>query len=148
MMRIAICSEPRLLNILRAVVKFCAQEAGLSHTDAEYLALAIDEAAANVIRHTYGGRHDALLALEIHSLPDRLEFILEDWGPKVCEELIRPRPLDEVRPGGLGTFFIYSFMDECSYDPDFKEGNRLKLVKFLTPKGAGCDNESSSAKSG
>jgi anti-sigma regulatory factor (Ser/Thr protein kinase) len=148
MIRITICSKPRLLNILRAVVKFYAKEAGLSHTDADYLALAIDEAVANIIRHTYHGRHDAKLALEVHCLPDRLEFILEDWGPKVREELIRPRPLDEVRPGGLGTFFIYSFMDECSYDRDFKEGNRLKLVKFLTPKGAGCDNESSSAKSG
>ena len=147
MTRIAISSEPRLLNILRAVVKFCAQEAGLPKSDAEYLALAIDEAAANVIRHTYGGRHDALMALEIRSLPDRLEFRLEDWGPKVREELIRPRPLEELRPGGLGTFFIYSLMDECSYDPDFKEGNRLKLVKFLSRKGAGC-HESSSAESG
>ena len=59
MMRIALGSEPRLLNILRCVVKFCAQEAGFTKTDGEYLALAIDEAAANIIRHTYGGRHDA-----------------------------------------------------------------------------------------
>ena len=59
-MRIAIGSEPRLLNILRAVVKFHAQEAGLSKSDAEYVALAIDEAAANVIRHTYCGCHDKL----------------------------------------------------------------------------------------
>jgi anti-sigma regulatory factor (Ser/Thr protein kinase) len=147
MMRIAVSSEPRLLNILRAVVKFCAQEAGLSKTDAESVALAVDEAAANVIRHTYCGRHDALFALEVHRLPDRLEFFLEDWGPKVYEDLIRPRPLDELRPGGLGTFFIYSFMDECSYDPDFEKGNRLKLVKFLTGKGA-CGNDGSSANSG
>ena len=147
MMRITISSEPRLLNILRAVVKFRAQEAGLSKPDAEHVALAIDEAAANVIRHTYGGRHDALMALEIRNLPDRLEFLLEDWGPKVREDLIRPRPLDELRPGGLGTFFIYTFMDECSYDPDFKEGNRLKLVKLLSGKGA-CSNDSSRAKSG
>ena len=112
MIRIAISSEPRLLRVLRAAVKFRAQEAGLSKPDAEHVALAVDEAAANVIRHTYGGRHDALLALEIHSLPDRLEFVLEDWGPKVREDLIRPRPLDELRPGGLGTLFIYSFMDK------------------------------------
>ncbi len=148
MIRISINSEPRLLNILRGVVRFCAREAGVSHSDSDYLALAIDEAAANIIRHTYCGRHDALLALETHSLTDRLEFILEDWGPKVCEDLIHPRSLDELRPGGLGTFFIYSFMDKCSYDPNFKEGNRLKLVKFLTRKDAGCNNESSSAKSG
>lgn len=147
MMRIAISSEPRLLNILRAVVKFRAQETGIPKSDAEYLALAIDEAAANVIRHTYRGQHNALMALEIRTLPDRLEFVLEDWGPKVCEALIHPRPLDELRPGGLGTFFIYSFMDSCCYDPEFKEGNRLKLVKFFSRKGAWC-NDGSGSKSG
>jgi anti-sigma regulatory factor (Ser/Thr protein kinase) len=147
MIRVVMGSEPRLLNILRAVVVFRAQEAGLSYPEAEYLALAVDEAAANIIRHTYGGRHDALLALEVRNLPDRLEFLLEDWGPKVCEELIRPRPLDDLRPGGLGTFFIYSFMDECSYEQDCQEGNRLKLVKFLSRKGDWC-NEGSSTQSG
>jgi anti-sigma regulatory factor (Ser/Thr protein kinase) len=147
MLRIVISSEPRLLNILRAVVKFRAQEAGLPQSEAEYLALAVDEAAANVIRHTYCGRPDARLALDLRTLPDRLEFILEDWGPKVREDQIRPRSLDELRPGGLGTFFIYSFMDECSYDPSCPEGNRLKLVKLLSRKDAWC-NEGSSAKSG
>jgi anti-sigma regulatory factor (Ser/Thr protein kinase) len=147
MMRIAIGSEPRLLHILRGVVKFYAREAGLSKSNSEHLALAIDEAAANVIRHTYCGRPDAMVALEVHTLPDRLEFILEDSGPKVCEDQIRPRPLEELRPGGLGTFFIYSFMDECSYDPNFREGNRLRLVKFLDRKGALC-NESPRTKSG
>ena len=66
MIRISICSKPRLLNILRAVVKFYSKEAGLSHTDADYLALAIDEAvtrlaeddpvAANVVKlHVFAG---------------------------------------------------------------------------------------------
>ncbi len=144
MTRIVLGSEPRLLNVLRAVVRFRAQEAGFSPSDSEYVALAVDEAAANIIRHTYRGSCDGHMALEVRRLPDRLEFILEDWGPKVCEDKIRPRPLDELRPGGLGTFFIYSFMDECSYDQDYKKGNRLKLVKFL---GKGClRNDGSSAK--
>jgi anti-sigma regulatory factor (Ser/Thr protein kinase) len=146
-MRIAIDSEPRLLSILRGVVRFCAREAGFSSSEAECLAMAIDEAAANIIRHTYAGRPDALLALEVTRFADRLEFILEDGGPKVCEELIHPRSLEDVRPGGLGTFFISSFMDECTYDRDFKDGNRLKLVKYLSRKGSPC-NEGSSSQSG
>src|SRR5580698_9704098 len=101
MTKIAIGSEPRLLNILRGVVKFRAQEAGLSQADSDYLALAIDEAAANIIRHTYRGRKDGRMELEIRRLPDRLEFFLEDWGPKVCQERFQPRSLDELRPGGL-----------------------------------------------
>lgn len=133
-MRIAINSEPRLLYVLRGVVRFHAQKAGFSEPEAECLAMAIDEAAANVIRHTYGSRSDARLALAIRAFSDRLEFDLEDWGPKVCAEQIRPRPLEDLRPGGLGTYFIRCFMDSSSYDRDFAEGNRLKMVKYLPRK--------------
>jgi anti-sigma regulatory factor (Ser/Thr protein kinase) len=109
--------------------------------------MAINEAAANVIRHTYGEHSDARLALELRRFPDRLEFLVEDWGPKVRAEQIRPRPLDEVRPGGLGTLFINTYMDVCVYDPEFPEGNRLKMVKYFPRKGA-LGDESPSPTSG
>ena len=133
-MRIVLSSEPRLLHILRGVVRWLAEASGFPESEAERLAMAINEAAANVIRHTYGGREDAPLALECKRFPDRLEFLLEDWGPKVRAEEIRPRPLDEVRPGGLGTFFINTFMDTCSYDPHCPKGNRLRMVKYFPGK--------------
>jgi anti-sigma regulatory factor (Ser/Thr protein kinase) len=145
-MRIVVSSQPRLLHILRAVVTWRALGAGFPESGAERLAMAINEAAANVIRHTYGGRNDALLALEIHSYFDRLEFLLEDWGPKVRAEEIRPRALDEVRPGGLGTFFINSYVDSSSYDESFTEGNRLKMVKYLHRKAP--SHESSRSQGG
>lgn len=138
-MRIIINSDPKLLHILRSVVRYRAQEAGFAESDVECMALAIDEAAANVIRHTYSNRHDGRLALEIVEFPDRLEFLLEDSGPKVQPESLRPRQLDDVRPGGLGTFFIHSFMDASSYDPDFPAGNRLKLIKYLPRKVTSTD---------
>ncbi len=75
-MRIAVSSEPRLLHILRGMVRYRAQQLGFSESEVEGLTLAIDEAAANVIRHTYKNRCDANLALEILTYPDRLEFIL------------------------------------------------------------------------
>jgi anti-sigma regulatory factor (Ser/Thr protein kinase) len=100
------------------------------------MAMAIDEAASNVIRHAYGNRRDELLALEIASFPDRIEYLLEDSGPKVQAEILQPRSLEEVRPGGLGTYFIKCFMDETSFDEHFPGGNRLKLVKYLTRKAA------------
>lgn len=141
-MRIVISSEPRLLNVLRGVVRCRAQESGFAESDAEGLAMAINEAAANVIRHTYGGA-SGYLALEVSRFPNRLEFILEDRGPKVRAEEIRPRSLDEVRPGGLGTLFISTFMDACEYDPDFADGNRLKMIKYFPRKGAPGDEGSS-----
>lgn len=146
-MRIVISSDPRLLHILRGVVRYRAQEVGFPASDIECLAMAVDEAATNVIRHTYADRRDASLALEILTFPDRVEFVLEDSGPKVRTEAIRPRALDDVRPGGLGTFFINCFMDESSYEEDFPKGNRLKLVKYLPRKVSPAD-EGSSPKRG
>ncbi len=145
-MKIVISSEPRLLHILRCAVRRRAQESGFSSADGECLAMAIDEAAANVIRHTYADRRDARLALEIQNFPDRMEFVLEDFGPKVPTEAIRPRPLDEVRPGGLGTFFINCFMDASTYDKDYVEGNRLRMVKYLPRKVSWSDESPSSQR--
>jgi anti-sigma regulatory factor (Ser/Thr protein kinase) len=142
-MRIVISSQPKLLHILRRVVKYCAEEAGFSPADVDSMTLAIDEAAANVIRHAYGNRPDAQLAVEIHTFSDRIEFVLEDSGPKVREEAIRPRSLDDIRPGGLGTHFINSFIDESSYDRNYQPGNRLKMVKFLPRKVSPSDEGSS-----
>jgi anti-sigma regulatory factor (Ser/Thr protein kinase) len=133
-MRIVISSDPRLLHVLRAVVTCRAREAGFAAPEAEGLAMAVDEAASNVIRHTYGNRHDATLALEIRTYPDRIEFDVVDTGPPVQLGAVQPRALEELRPGGLGTFFIKCFIDASSYDASFSGGNRLRLVKYLSRK--------------
>lgn len=145
-MRVVISSHPRLLNVLRSVVKYRAQQAGFPESDVDWLAMAIDEAAANVIRHAYQNSQDGKLALIIQAFADRMEFILEDWAPKVNPEKVRPRPLEEIRPGGLGTFFMYSFMDSCCFDENFEAGNRLIMVKYLPRKVSG-NNESTSQES-
>lgn len=72
--------------------------------------------------------------MEVLDFPDRMEFILEDSGPKVQEEAIRPRPLGDVRPGGLGIHLINRAMDAGTYDEAFLNGNRLKMTKFLPRK--------------
>lgn len=138
-MRIVINSDPKLLNILRGVVRYRAQEMGFSEADAEALALAVNEAATNVMRHTYVNQHAARLSLEVLNFPDRMEFFLEDSGPKVRAEAIQPRPLEEVRPGGLGVHFIRRVMDVCAYDEEFGGGNRLKMTKYLPRKVSACD---------
>lgn len=119
--------------------------AGFGQSDVDHMTLAIDEAAANVIRHAYKHRRDGRVELEILTLPDRMEFILEDSAPRVQPEAIKPRSLDDVRPGGLGTFFIHSYMDKCTFDEQFTEGNRLIMVKFL-PRKVSTSNEGTSQK--
>ncbi len=133
-MKIVISSHPKLLNILRGVVRYRAQEAGFPETDVDWLTMAIDEAATNVMRHAYRDSGEGKLALDIQTFPDRMEFTMEDTAPKVRPEMVRPRPLGEVRPGGLGTFIIHSFMDSCHFDEHCAQGNRLIMVKYLPRK--------------
>jgi len=95
--------------------------------------MAVDEAAANIIRHSYGHRTDNELALTAQVFPDRLELVLEDQARRVEGSKCKPRALEDLRPGGLGTYFINCFMDEVAYE-DVPKGNRLRLVKYFPRK--------------
>jgi anti-sigma regulatory factor (Ser/Thr protein kinase) len=132
-MEITITSELKLVRVFRQAVQRRARGSGFTEEDSDRLASMIDEAACNVIRDTYQNRPGFKLTLKILSYPDRLEFILEDSGPKVSTRGGRPRAPDETRPAGPSTF-IRTSMDAVSYDENPDEGNRLKLVKFLPGK--------------
>ena len=62
----------------------------------------------------------------------RLVFDLVDFAPPVEVEKVRPRPLEVLRPGGLGTHFIRECMDETGFrPPPVGAGNRLRMVKRI-----------------
>jgi anti-sigma regulatory factor (Ser/Thr protein kinase) len=80
-----------------------------------------------------------MLSVEITALPARLEFVLEDSGPKVKAKAGRSPAPDGVRSGGRAPRLIHSAVDITSYNPNSSTGNRLKLVKFLPGKTSGRD---------
>ena len=74
----------------------------------EELVLAIAEAAQNIVKHGYKGVEETSDRMEIKiSLKDsNLEIGFFDKGKPVIPENIQHRKLDDIKPGGLGTFFI------------------------------------------
>ena len=80
------------------------------------LVLALAEAAQNIIKHAYKSKEteDSMRVLIIYN--DKILTIeLFDKGEPVIPENIKPRNLDDVRVGGLGTFFIGQIMDEVIF---------------------------------
>ena len=82
----------------------------------EDLVLALAEAAQNIIKHAYKSKEteDSMRVLIIYN-HKKLTIELFDMGEPVIPENIKPRNLDDVRVGGLGTFFIGQIMDEVIF---------------------------------
>ena len=98
------------------------------------LVLAIAEAAQNIVKHGYKDIEDTTDKMEIKiSLKDsELEIGFFDKGRAVDQNNVRHRKIDDIKPGGLGTFFIQEIMDAVV----FKEGdkpwiNHLVLTKKI-----------------
>ena len=98
------------------------------------LVLAIAEAAQNIVKHGYKGVEETTDRMEIKiSLKDgELEIGFFDKGKKVVPENIQHRKLDDIKPGGLGTFFIKQIMDNAVFKKD-QTGwvNHLILTKKI-----------------
>ena len=97
------------------------------------LVLAIAEAAQNIVKHAYQGEDtDDKMEIKISLENGQLEIGFFDIGRPVEEKNVRHIKIDDIKPGGLGTFFIQQIMDAVV----FKEGekpwiNHLVLTKNL-----------------
>lgn len=128
---IKILSDPKYLKILRSAVSHLAKISGFSLKDRNALTLAVNEAAANIMKHAYKNEKDKPIFMNCRLLDDRLEIVLRDSGIKTDTEKIRSRKLEDVKPGGLGVHIIKSTMDVVIYDNSLENGNQLTLAKYL-----------------
>ena len=78
--------------------------------------LALAEAAQNVVKHAYNGKPTGdTMRVEISFKDNQLIIEIYDKGKPVIPENIKPRKIDDIKPGGLGTFFIGQIMDEVIF---------------------------------
>ena len=91
--------------------------------------LAVHEACANIIEHSYQGDTGQRIDLTVLILPDHLTVEIRDYGNKPDLTTIEPRALQDVRPGGLGTHFMRSIMDSVTYDLSPAMGTVLRMTK-------------------
>ena len=93
--------------------------------------LALAEAAQNVVKHAYNGKPTGdTMRVEISFKDNQLIIEIYDKGKPVIPENIKPRKIDDVKPGGLGTFFIGQIMDEVIFKTSRNDWvNHLILTK-------------------
>ena len=82
-----------------------------------------------MIRHAYGNTGVGEVVLEIRREGEDVVFLLRDFAAPVDVERIKPRDLDDLRPGGLGTHFIREVMDDVTFLPPPEDGGNLLRMK-------------------
>jgi sigma-B regulation protein RsbU (phosphoserine phosphatase) len=131
--RIDVPARPDRLKLLRALVSEVAATRGCCEAVVRDLTLAVDEACQNVIRHGYGGDEAGRMILEAREQGENLVFFLRDFAPPVDVSQVRPRDLDDVRPGGLGTHLMRAVLDDVGFvPPPDGGGNLLRMVKRIS----------------
>ena len=120
------------LKEVRTFSREVFEKINLPQEQKDELVLAIAEAAQNIVKHAYKDIAETSDRMEIRiSLKDSdLEIGFFDKGKAVIPENIKHRKLDDIKPGGLGTFFIQQIMDAVV----FREGEKPWINHLILSK--------------
>ena len=128
-MKITIKSNPKELRQVRLEIElYC--KANFTNIDSSKAIIAVDEALQNVMRHAYDMKSDQLIDIFFRKTEsNNFEIKIRDYGRQSPLENIKSRDLKEIRPGGLGVYFI----KQCSKSSEYKHlpdgiGTELTLV--------------------
>ena len=123
--------ESSSLKEIRNFAREVLAKDDMFNTTKDDVVLALAEAAQNVVKHAYNGKPTGdTMRVEISFKDNQLIIEIYDKGKPVIPENIKPRQLDDVKPGGLGTFFIGQIMDEVTFKTSRNDWvNHLILTK-------------------
>jgi phosphoserine phosphatase RsbU/P len=128
-------AQPGQMRSVRAALRTALDQQEVAPELRDKLVLVVDEACTNIMRHAYGGACDQTITLRLARERDMLVFEISDEAPAVDPARVRPRDLDECRPGGLGVAFIDTLMDDWRIVPSRDgKGNVLRMRKRVQAK--------------
>ena len=108
--------ESSNLKNIRIFAREYFKKKSIFEKDTDDLVLALAEAAQNIIKHAYHNQPTKdEMKITIKFKDNILTIELRDKGKPVVPSNIKPRSLDNIKSGGLGTFFIGQIMDEVIF---------------------------------
>ena len=130
------CSLNNLEKICDYVTDY-ANQAGLTEAEVYAVQLAVDEAATNIIEHGYGQECPNRIDVTCEILENGLKVVIYDdaepFDPTSVPEPEINVSLEDIKPRGLGIFFMRKMMDEVEYETSPDKGNTLTMIKYHHP---------------
>jgi serine/threonine-protein kinase RsbW len=123
------------LIAVREFVSVAARRFGFAEEDVSKIALAVDEACTNIIKHAYKFDPTKSITVIVGSRNGAFEILIQDTGKEFDPALIQTPDMKEYlahyRRGGLGVYLMKSLMDKVEYKITPGQKNEVRLTKFL-----------------
>jgi serine/threonine-protein kinase RsbW len=132
---IRIESRTERLIAVREFISEAARSFGFADEEVSKIALAVDEACTNVIKHAYKFDPTKTLTIKVKPHEKEFEVVISDHGNHFDPDAIKLPNMKEYlthfRHGGLGVYLMKSLMDRVEYNIQPGKKNEVRLVKYL-----------------
>ncbi len=124
------------LIAVREFVSASARKFGFSDEEVSKIALAVDEACTNVIKHAYKFDPTKEITVTVRPRGHTFEVLIRDTGRQFNPSDVQAPDMKEYlthyRRGGLGIYLMKSLMDKVEYDIEPGKKNEVRLTKYLS----------------
>jgi serine/threonine-protein kinase RsbW len=137
-LKLKIQSQTENLSLVRDFVSTIARDFGFDEESVNKIALAVDEACTNIIKHSYEFASNKDIEIDITTRQGQLEIVITDRGKSFDPTMIKipdmKEYLSKYKRGGLGMYLMRSLMDKVEYKITHGKKNEVRLVKSLPVK--------------
>lgn len=131
---VIIPTQTKYLELIGCIGEHLAKIVDNFYGDREALAyhlnLVLTEATVNAIRHANYNNPKDTVRITIHIQDAELRIRVYDHGQGFNLETVLLPDLDHPQEGGMGLFFIRTFMDSVTYTR-LANSNVLEIIKYL-----------------
>jgi serine/threonine-protein kinase RsbW len=136
--QLKIKSQTDKLHLVRDFVSEAARETGFDEESVSKIALAVDEACTNIIKHAYNNAGDRRIDIAVATQNGTFEVIITHNGNSFDPQAIRTPDMREYlshfRRGGLGLHLMRSLMDSVEYRSLPDKRSEVHLMKRRPPE--------------
>ncbi len=128
-------SKTDQLVTVREFVSRVASATGFNEEDVSKIALAVDEACTNVIKHAY--QYDTKKKIEVIVETGNGDFKVSivdtglQFNPNGMKDPDMKEYFSSYRRGGLGVYLMKSLMDKVEYEIEPGKRNQVRLTKHI-----------------
>jgi serine/threonine-protein kinase RsbW len=134
-LELKIQSQTEKLTFVREFVSEAARKFGFDDETVSKIALAVDEACTNVIKHSYEYATDKEIEISVKAGRSDFEIIIVHQGKSFDPQAIKTPDMREYlthyRRGGLGMHLMRSLMDKVEYRTASDKRSEVHLVKQI-----------------